>query len=214
LVEERDLLVLPDYLDFLDGACVACGFGTAYEALCRTEVSGRDRVLVTGLGPVGLATGMLAKAMGATSVCGTDLSPERRSLALQLGAVDIALDGQEDELKDTLGDGAEVAVDCSGNGAGQLSALRNTRRWGRVALVGEGGRLTVDVSEVLIHRQLTVHGSWVSSTWRMSELLERLVTWNLHPGRLVTDTFNLEEAALAYNVADAGRRGKVGFVWQ
>jgi len=116
LVEERDLLVLPDYLDFLDGACVACGFGTAYEALCRTEVSGRDRVLVTGLGPVGLATGMLAKAMGATSVCGTDPSHERRNLALQMGAVDTALDGQEDELKDTLGDGAEVAVDCSGNG--------------------------------------------------------------------------------------------------
>ena len=214
LVEERDLLVLPDCLDFLDGACVACGFGTAYEALCRTEVSGRDRVLVTGLGPVGLATGMLAKAMGATSVCGTDPSPQRRNLALQMGAVDIALDGQEDELKDTLGDGAEVAIDCSGNGAGQLSALRNTRRWGRVALVGEGGRLTVDVSEVLIHRQLTVYGSWVSSTWRMSELLNRLVTWNLHPGKLVTDTFNLEEAALAYNVADTARHGKVGFVWQ
>jgi threonine dehydrogenase-like Zn-dependent dehydrogenase len=157
---------------------------------------------------------MLAKAMGATSVCGTDPSPQRRNLALQMGAVDIALDGQEDELKDTLGDGAEVAIDCSGNGAGQLSALRNTRRWGRVALVGEGGRLTVDVSEVLIHRQLTVYGSWVSSTWRMSELLNRLVTWNLHPGKLVTDTFNLEEAALAYNVADTARHGKVGFVWQ
>jgi hypothetical protein len=50
LAEERDLLVLPDGLEFLDGACVACGFGTAYEALCRTEISGRDRVLVTGLG--------------------------------------------------------------------------------------------------------------------------------------------------------------------
>jgi threonine dehydrogenase-like Zn-dependent dehydrogenase len=106
-----------------------------------------------------------------------------------------------------------VAVDCSGNGAGQLTALRNTRRWGRVALVGEGGRLTVDVSEVLIHRQLTVHGSWVSSTWRMSELLDRLVRWNLHPGTLVTDTFNLEQAALAYNVADAASSGKVGLVW-
>lgn len=214
LAEERDLLLLPDSLDFLDGACVACGFGTAYEALCRTEVSGRDRVLLTGLGPVGLATGMLAKAMGAASVCGTDPSPERRDLALQMGAVDIALDGQEEELKDILGDGAEVAVDCSGNGAGQLTALQNTRRWGRVALVGEGGRLTVDVSEVLIHRQLTVHGSWVSSTWRMSELLDRLVTWNLHPGQLVTDTFNLEKAALAYEVADAARRGKVGIVWE
>jgi hypothetical protein len=86
--------------------------------------------------------------------------------------------------------------DLAGNGAGQLTALRNTRRWGRVALVGEGGRLTV-------------YGSWVSSTWRMSELLDRLVTWNLHPGKLVTDTFNLDQAALAYNVADAARRGKV-----
>lgn len=213
LAEERDLLVLPDWLEFLDGACVACGFGTAYEALCRTDVSGRDRVLVTGLGPVGLAVGMLAKAMGARAVFGTDPSPERRELALQMGAVDVALVGQDEELKDTLGEGVEVAIECSGNGAGQLTALRNTRRWGRVALVGEGGRLTVDVSEVLIHRQLTVHGSWVSSTWRMSELLDRLVTWNLHPGRLVTDTFNLEQAAEAYRVADAAGSGKVGFVW-
>lgn len=214
LAEERDLLALPDGLNFLDGACVACGFGTAYEALCRTEVSGRDRVLLTGLGPVGLAMGILAKAMGAASVCGTDPSPERRNLALQMGAVDIALDGQEEELKDTLGDGAEVSIDCSGNSAGQLTALQNTRRWGRVALVGEGGRPTVDVSEVLIHRQLTVHGSWVSSTWRMSELLDRLVTWKIHPDKLVTDTFDLEQAALAYEVADTAKRGKVGIVWQ
>lgn len=213
LAEERDLLVLPDWLEFLDGACVACGFGTAYEALCRTEVSGRDRVLVTGLGPVGVAVGMLAKAMGALFVCGTDPSPGRRNLALQMGAVDVALEGRDEELKDTLGDGVEVAVDCSGSGAGQLAALRNTRRWGRVALVGEGGRLTVDVSEVLIHRQLTVHGSWVSSTWRMSELLDRLVRWNLHPGRLVTDTFGIEEAAQAYEAADAASGGKVGIVW-
>lgn len=214
LAEERDLLVLPDWLEFLDGACVACGFGTAYEALCRTEVSGRDRVLVTGLGPVGLAVGMLAKAMGATSVCGTDPSPERRSLALQIGAVDMALEGQEEELKDTLGDGVEVAVDCSGNAAGQLVALQYARRWGRVALVGEGGRLTVDVSEVLIHRQLTVHGSWVSSTWRMAELLDRLVRWNLHPGSLVTDTFGIGHAARAYETADAANGGKVGIVWE
>jgi threonine dehydrogenase-like Zn-dependent dehydrogenase len=160
-----------------------------------------------------VAVGMLAKAMGATSVCGTDPSPERRNLALQMGAVDVALKGGENELKDTLGDGVEVAVDCSGNGDGQLTALRNTRRWGRVALVGEGGRLTVDVSEVLIHRQLTVYGSWVSSTWRMSELLERLVRWNLHPGRVVTDTFSIDQAATAYEAADAANGGKVGIVW-
>ncbi len=79
LTEERDLLVLPQSLTYLDGAVVACGFGTAYEALCRVEVSGRDRVLVTGLGPVGSAVGLLAKKMGRPLVVGTDPPPPAAS---------------------------------------------------------------------------------------------------------------------------------------
>ncbi len=216
LAEERDLLVLPEELTFLDGAVVACGFGTAYEALCRVDVSGRDRVLVTGLGPVGSAVGLLAKAMGAPLVVGTDPSPARRALALELGAVDEAVTGTDEELDALLdgpGGGAEVAVDCSGNGRGQLTALRHTRRWGRAALVGEGGQLTVDVSEVLIHRQLTVHGSWVTSTPRMTELLANLVRWDLHPQVLVTDTFSIDDGVRAYEVADAAAGGKVGITW-
>lgn len=214
LAEERDLLVLPDALTFLDGACVACGFGTAYEALCRLAVSGRDRLLVVGLGPVGLAAGLLAKAMGASRVVGTDPSPDRRALALELGAVDEALAGTDAELDAALGDGAEASIDCSGNGRGQLTALRHTRRWGRAALVGEGGQLSVDVSEVLIHRQLTVHGSWVTSTVRMGELLENLARWGLHPETVVTHRFPLAQAAEAYSVADSGVGGKVGLVWE
>ena len=64
LAEERDLLELPDSLTYLDGACVACGFGTAYEALCRVDLSGRDRLLITGLGPVGLAVGSAGQEDG------------------------------------------------------------------------------------------------------------------------------------------------------
>lgn len=213
LAEERDLLELPDSLSYLDGACVACGFGTAYEALCRVDVSGRDRLLITGLGPVGLAVGLLAKKLGASFVVGTDPSPERRAAAERLGAVDTAVTGTDEELTDLLGDGAEVAIDCSGAGVAQATAIRHTRRWGRVGLVGEGGRLSLDVSEALIHRQLTVHGSWVSSTGRMAELLERLDRWGLHPEVVVSDTFPLAEASEAYALADAGVSGKVGIVW-
>ena len=139
--------------------------------------------------------------------------PARRELALALNAVDEAVLGEDDDLRELLGDGAEVSIDCSGSGAGQLTALRHTRRLGRVALVGEGAQLTVDVSEVLIHRQLTVHGSWVTSTWRMGELLDRLDRWGLHPETVVTDRFPLAEAEKAYAVADGGAGGKVGIVW-
>ena len=83
LAEEKDLLHLPDSLSYLDGACVACGFGTAYEPLRRLNVSGADTVLVVGLGPVGLAVGMLAKALGSPLVVGTDPSQSRRDQAAE-----------------------------------------------------------------------------------------------------------------------------------
>lgn len=58
LAEETTCIGLPEDLSYVDGALVACGFGTAYEPLQRVGLSGRDRVLITGMGPVGLAAGL------------------------------------------------------------------------------------------------------------------------------------------------------------
>jgi threonine dehydrogenase-like Zn-dependent dehydrogenase len=211
VADERDLLPLPESLSYLDGACVACGFATAYEALRRAGVSGADTVLVTGLGPVGLAAGLLARALGSPLVVGTDPSAERRKLAEDVGAVDHSGDGDE-VLHRLPAAGADVAVECSGAGSGRAFAVRHTGRWGRCVLVGEGPDLALDASRDLIHRQLTLVGSWVSSTVRMAELLRLLDRWALHPERVVTDRFGLADAGLAYRVADSGARGKVGIV--
>ncbi len=216
LAEESTCIPLPDTLSYLDGACVACGFGTAYQALWRTAVSGRDAVLITGLGPLGLGAGMLARALGASPVLGIDAAPERVELAVSLGAVDRGFPadaGAVDRVRQaTGGHGCEVSIDCSGSPAGRATALEATRRWGRCALVGEGNRLDVEASPFLIHRQMTVHGSWVTSVGRMEELMERLARWDLHPERTVTDRFPLSEAAAAYRAADSGLRGKVALV--
>ena len=88
LCDEKDLIALPDELTYEDGAQVACGFGTCYEALMKIGISGNDRVLVTGLGPVGLATLMLAKAMGCDMTIGTDINEDRMKLAKDLGLAD------------------------------------------------------------------------------------------------------------------------------
>ncbi|MCA1692093.1 MAG: zinc-binding dehydrogenase [Actinobacteria bacterium] len=216
LAEESTCVALSPSLSFVDGACVACGFGTAYEALTRAAVSGRDAVLITGMGPVGLAAGLLAQAMGARMVIGADVVPERLALAETLGAVTHGLRSSDDavsEIRDLTGGlGCEVAVDCSGNAAARALALAGLRRWGRCVLVGEGGTLAMDVSPVLIHRQVTVIGSWVTSIGRMDELVDRLVRWNLHPEVVVTNRFELTDAASAYALADEGRVGKVGLV--
>ena len=209
LAEERSCVVLPDELDFVDGACIACGFGTAYEALVRAAVGGRDAVLVTGLGPVGLAAGLLARRLGAHTVIGYEPNPDRRRLATELAAVDLIATSAEDLLAATGGDGVDAAVDCSGAAAARSFAVEATRRWGRCVFVGEGGRFEVDASHALIHRQLTLHGSWVTSIGRMAELAQLLARWGLRPSVTVTDRFALDDAAAAYALADTGGAGKV-----
>ena len=214
LAEERDCIVLPDFVTFLDGACVACGFGTAYEGLLRAGTSGRDALAVIGLGPVGLAAGLLGGKLGAVPRVGLDPSPERRELALRLGAVDAAFAPQDLEAaRQASGGAADVAIDCSGSEPGRGAAISLVRERGRVVLVGEGnGMIVPEVSPSLIHPSITIIGSWVTSIGHMRELVSRLPYWNLHPEVIVSDTLPLADAAAAYELADAGRSGKIALV--
>ena len=217
LAEERSCLPLPDSLSFVDGALVSCGFGTAWEALLRLQVSGRDGLLVTGLGPVGLATALLGRALGAGPVYGVDPLEARRAYAVELGLVDEALPSDDTTLDRVLdlsgGLGLTATVDCSGAASARALAVRATARWGRCAFVGEGGSVELDVSQWLIHRQVSVHGSWVTSVPHMRELLTRLEVWGLHPETIVSHRFPLTDAGAAYDAADRGSMGKVCIVW-
>ena len=207
LAEEITCVRLPDQLTFVDGACVACGFSTAYEALRRLDVSGADSLLVTGLGPVGLAAGLLAKKLGVAPVYGADPADERAHIALDIGAVD---DVVAPDAATALA--VSCAVDCSGALPGRRTALQALARWGRLAFVGEGGEMSFDVSHEVIHRQLTLVGSWVTSIGRMTELVDRLAVWKLHPEVVVTHRFGLDAAAEAYRLVDEGRAGKVALL--
>lgn len=211
LAEERTLVELPAPLTFLDGAMVACGLGTAYAACRRVDVSGRDRVLVTGLGPVGIGAALLSRALGA-EVVGVETVPQRRALAESLGIAVASPDADEVRAL-TAGHGFEVAIECSGSPDARLLALASARPWGRVAFVGEGNDVRFDVSPLVIHPQLTIVGSWVCSIRQMEELVELLVRWELHPGVMVTDRFALEDADAAYRLADSGQTGKVAITW-
>lgn len=214
LAQERDCVLLPDFVTYLDGACVACGFGTAYEGLLRAQVSGRDALAVVGLGPVGLAAGLLGSKLGAVPRVGLDPSPERRELAVRLDAVDAAFSPtQVEEARAASGGGAHVAIDCSGSEPGRGTAIALTRERGRVVLVGEGNGLSVrEASPAVIHPSITILGSWVTSLEHMRELVARLPVWNLHPEIIVSDTFPIAQADDAYRLADAGRSGKIALV--
>ena len=219
LCDEKDLIALPDELTYEDGAQVACGFGTVYEGLMKVGISGNDRVLVTGLGPVGLAALMLAKAMGCDMTIGTDVSEERMQLAKDLGLADYVFNSADAEacqakiMEVTGGFGCERAADCSGNPAARALAIRCTREWGKMVMIGEGNDVTFNPSPDIMHGQKTICGSWVTSLWRMEELVEHLVRWGIHPDKLITHRFELKDVDKAYELMASGKCGKVAVVF-
>jgi threonine dehydrogenase-like Zn-dependent dehydrogenase len=192
---------------------VACGFGTVYEALEKVGINGNHAVLIVGLGPVGLAAAALCRKLGAERIIGIDSIPERRDIGLRLSICDTVLAAGPDNVNEirelTGGYGVERAVDCSANAEARATAIRATRKWGKMVMVGEGGTVTFNPSPDIIHDQKTIYGSWVTSTWLMEELVERLVRWNLHPEEIVTHRYPLDEASEAYALMASGHCGKV-----
>jgi threonine dehydrogenase-like Zn-dependent dehydrogenase len=213
LAEEKDLIALPDQLSYADGAQVACGFGTVYEGIEKIGISGDHAVLITGLGPVGLAAAALSRKLGAGKIIGIDVVEERLKLARELGLCDDTLMSGPENVEQvkalTGGHGVERALDCSANAAARATAIRATRKWGRMVFIGEGGTFQINPSPDMIHDQKTLYGSWVTSTWLMEELTERLVRWNLHPAEIITHRFELDRAADAYALMASGKCGKV-----
>jgi threonine dehydrogenase-like Zn-dependent dehydrogenase len=213
VAEEKDLIALPDQLSDADGAQVACGFGTVYEGLEKIGISGNDAVLITGLGPVGLAAAAISRKLGAQKIIGIDVLEERLELARTLGLCDETLASGSDNVAQvkalTGGAGVERVVECSANAAARATAVRATRKWGKIVFIGEGGGLQLNPSPDLIHDQKTIYGSWVTSIWLMEELVERLVRWNLHPADIITHRFPLSQVAEAYALMASGKCGKV-----
>src|SRR5713101_6356371 len=145
-VPARTNVPLPDELSFEEGAAISCGTGTAYGALKRIDVSGRDTLAVFGQGPVGLSATVLGRAMGAR-VIAVDISPDRLKLAKDFGADEIVNSKETDPVKAihelTHGEGAECTMDCTGVAEARVAAVRSAGTWGRVCFVGEGDRKSV-----------------------------------------------------------------------
>jgi threonine dehydrogenase-like Zn-dependent dehydrogenase len=211
VVPARTLVPLPDELSFDEGAAIACGTGTAYMALKKLDVSGRDTLAVFGQGPVGLSATLLGSAMGAR-VIAVDVDLERLELARSLGAEVVVNPNEADPIlviQDlTHGEGADATLDCSGSATARAQCVRSARVFGRACFVGEGGTVTLEPSPDIIHRHLTLYGSWTFSTVGLAECAQFVVDRRVALDRLITHRFPLDRAADAFRLFDAGATGK------
>ena len=209
------LVPLPEALSFATGAAISCGTGTAFGALGRLELSGRDTIAIFGQGPVGLSATQLAAAMGAR-VIALDIGAERRALADAMGAESVVDPGTVNPVEAlrelTGGDGVDMALDCSGVSAAREAAARSTRVWGKVCFVGEGGGVTLDVSRDVLRKQLTIIGSWTFSRFGQAECARFVAEREIDVDALFSDRYRLDEAEQAYRLFDTQTTGKGVFL--
>jgi threonine dehydrogenase-like Zn-dependent dehydrogenase len=214
-VPASTLVPLPEELSFEAGAAISCGTGTAYGALRRIHLSGRDTIAIVGQGPVGLSATQFAVAMGAR-VIALDLSSERLLLAKRFGA-EITIDAGGDDtlgaIKDvTHGRGADLTLDTSGRPEGRSLAVKAARAWGTVCFVGEGSNVTIDVSADMLRKQLTIIGSWTFSTVGQAECAQFVAERRISVSDLFTHRWRLEQAEEAYRLFDTQTTGKGVFL--
>src|SRR5215467_2440542 len=111
-------------------AALAEPLAVAVRALRRGRLQPGERVAVVGLGAVGLMAVQAAVAFGAESVAVVEPLPERRALAMRLGADRHVPPGDAAALE------ADVAVECAGSPAAVETAVRAVRAGGRAVVLG------------------------------------------------------------------------------
>lgn len=212
-VETDSLMRLPHYLSYDDGAIMACQAGTAYWPLRRLGVSGRDVLVVSGLGPVGLLATLFARAMGAR-VVGIDPSADRRVLAERLGAaatLDPAAGPVGDLLRARHPDGADKLIETSGANAAHAVIGELVKPLAQVALVGLGSSDFKMPLMRLVHKELTVFGTSIYPDTLFPEICGFVHDHSLQLDAVVSHRFSLEQGAEAFRVAEAATAGKVMF---
>ena len=213
VVPAVNCLPIPEGMSFEAGAVATDMLGTQYSAQERLQVSGATTVAIFGMGPMGTAGVMVAKARGAR-VISVDPLPARLDLASKLGA-DITImpveDTIVDQLKETTDGGPDMSIDCSGNPMAENWALDATRKLGRVAFVGESRSTTINPSDQFLRKMLTVIGAWYFPLWQWTAIARFVVEHKLPLEEMITHRFGLDDAPEAFHLFDVRATEKVVF---
>jgi S-(hydroxymethyl)glutathione dehydrogenase / alcohol dehydrogenase len=118
------------------GCAVTTGAGTIFNA-CK--VTPGETVAVIGCGGVGLATINAAKIAGAGRIIAADPIPEKRALAMKLGATDVVdamADDAAKQIQELTKGGVDHAIEAVGRPASGELAVKSLKRGGTATILG------------------------------------------------------------------------------
>lgn len=211
----ENVFVLPPTISDDIGA-IFDPYGNAVHTALTFPLTAED-VLITGAGPVGLMSAVVAVKAGARNVVITDINDYRLNLANKLGiahAVNVhktSLDAVMKQLH--IDDGFTVGFEMSGSGNGLTTLLEKIRHGGKIALLGilpQG--VSIDWN-LVIFKMLTLQGIYgreIFSNWYQ---MVHLIEGGLDLTQIITHRYPVEDYLKGFDAMLTGQSGKVILEW-
>jgi threonine 3-dehydrogenase len=179
--------------------------GNAVHVVTKAGVEDKT-VLVTGLGPTGLAAVAAAKAMGAKKVIALNRGEYRRNLGEKMGADEVY-----DKLPEKYLNKMDVVLEMSGNDTAIQVAFDAVRIAGTVIIFGIPKKdITLNFGKYFIDKELTVKGVFGRRIWETwNQVSELLVSGKVDLTKMITHKFPLKEFEKAMEVMKSGECGKI-----
>jgi alcohol dehydrogenase len=174
---------------------------TGYHAARCAHVEKGDKVVVIGDGAVGQCAVIAAKMRGASQIVLMSRHEDRQKMALQSGATAVVAERGEEgiaKVRELLGGGADAALECVGTEAAIEQALGVLHNGGRIGYVGVPHYNNRPLGSTFAQNISVAGGSASVTTYDKQFLLKAVLDGDINPGRVFTETYNLDDINQAY----------------
>lgn len=209
-VPAKTLIALPQNLSLKHAALVE-PVAVAVHDVRRAEIKPGERAVVIGGGPIGILIASVARHFGAEVIV-FEVDETRRKQVQDLGfeSFDPISEVQSEIVeKWTEGVGADVVFEVSGAASAVLSSTSLAKVRGKIVVVAIHPKpREIDLQRVF-WRELTILGARVYERHDF-ETAVQIISENVIPcDELITQVFDLENIALAFDELASGRAMKI-----
>lgn len=204
---DANMAILPDSIEAGTGAMLCDMIPTGLHGAELADIQFGDKVLVIGIGPVGLMSVAGAKLRGASEIYAVGTRPNCVEIAKEFGATHI-INYKEDSIENkvmelTDGKGVDRVIIAGGGVDTFATAIRVLKPGGRIGSVdylGDGEYIKIPRAEWgcgMAHKQIHT-GLMPGGRLRLEKYIAMIETGRLNPSKLITHRFEgfdkIEEA--------------------
>ncbi|KRN28128.1 threonine dehydrogenase related Zn-dependent dehydrogenase [Lactobacillus selangorensis] len=175
---------------------------TGYHAARVSNVHEGSTVAVIGDGAVGLCGVIAAQMRGAKRIIMMSHHEDRAQMAREFGATDIVAERGDDavaKVKElTNNAGVDAVLECVGSESSNDEAMKMVRPGAIIGRVGLPHEPKMDMAQSFYNNTIIAGGPASVTTYDKNVLLKAVLDGDIHPGKVFTKRFSLDNIDAAY----------------